>query len=168
MEIFYFGENKGHKAGCLNAVYSALKKITLHYKMTDDDIIIFSHDDIYLSNKNKLESHLKFMYKFDFIGRRCIRNKHVPSNCDYYVMMESFIIKPSFARKLTENYSYNMFNDSDLLLDGLKSTSPEMNFGKDIINNTNNYYFISINENAFGENDMGYFHIKNIRGQGEL
>jgi hypothetical protein len=168
MDVFFFGKNKGHKAGSLNSVYSALKNIVHHYKMTDNDIIFFSHDDIYLNNFEKFSKYVNMMNEYDFIGRRCVRNKHVPDNCNHYIMMESFLIKPKVAKLLVENYSYNQFNDNDLLLDRFNSTSPEMNFGRDILSKTNKHYLIDINENRFGENEMGYFHIENIRGQGEL
>jgi hypothetical protein len=166
MEVFYFGENKGHKTGSLNSVYSALKKITNNFKMTNDDIIFFSHDDIFLSNNNKFFKYVSMMNEYDFIGRRCIQNKHI-QNCNHYVMMESFLIKPNVAKLLVENYTYNQFNDNDLLLDTRGSASPEMNFGRDVINKINKQYFIDINENSFGENELGYYHIQNIRGKGE-
>lgn len=168
IEYFYFGENKGHKAGCLNAVYSALKRVIDNYELSDKDIIFFSHDDIYLSNKTKFDNCLELINIYDFVSRRCIKNKHVPDNCDFYVMMESFLISPKAAKELIKDYTYNQFNDSDLLFDKLGSTSPEMNFGRDVFNKISNRYLIDINENRFGENDMGYFHIENIRGKGEL
>jgi hypothetical protein len=167
-EFYYFGENKGHKAGCLNAVYSALKKVVFFNDLKDDDVIFFSHDDIYMSNKMRFTNHLEMMKQYDFISRRCIKNKHVPDNCQYYVMMESFFIKPKGAWDLVRNYTYNEFSDSDLLLDKLNSTSPEMNFGRDVLNKIPNHYLIDINNNHFGENEMGYFHIENVRGKGEL
>ncbi len=168
IEYFYIGENKGHKAGCLNTVYSALKYILDNNDLCDDDIIFFSHDDIYLNNNDKFSQYLNMMNQYDFISRRCVRNKHVPDDCNHYIMMESFLIKPQVARLLVDTYTYNQFNDSDLLLDKLKSTCPEMNFGRDVINKINKHYLIDITENSFGENDMGYFHIQNIRGQGEI
>ncbi len=168
MQLFYFGENKGHKSGSLNSVYSALKNIIHHNNINDDDIIFFSHDDIYLSNIDKFSHYMSLMNQYDFISRRCVRNKHVPDDCNHYIMMESFLIKASSAKLLVENYSYNQFNDSDLLLDKLNSTCPEMNFGRDVMNKINKHYLIDITENHFGENEMGYYHIQNIRGQGEL
>lgn len=168
IEYFHFGENKGHKAGCLNAVYSALKRVIDNYELSDKDIIFFSHDDIYLSNKPKFDKCLELMDSYDFVSRRCIKNKHVPDSCNYYIMMESFLIKPIAAKELIEDYTYNKLNDSDLLIDKLNSTSPEMNFGRDVLNKISNHYLIDINENRFGENDMGYSHIENVRGKGEL
>lgn len=165
---FYFGENKGHKSGSLNSVYSSLKYLLTNYNVSDEDVILFSHDDIYLSNNERFSQCLKLMETHNFLSRRCVKNKHVPDNCDYYLMMESFLIKPHSARILVENYQYNQFNDSDLLLDKLKSTCPEMNFGRDVMSKIDNICLIDINENTFGENEMGYFHIKNERGRGEL
>ncbi len=132
IDFFYFGENRGHKAGCLNAVYSALKYLIEKYNPEDTDIIFFSHDDIYLSNNEKVSKYVNMMNEYDFIGRRCIKNKHVPDNCNHYVMMESFFIKPVIAKLLIENYMYNEITDNYLMRDKLNSISPEMNFGRDI------------------------------------
>ncbi len=168
VEFFHFGENKGHKSGSLNSVYSALKRVLEFYKVDDNDKIVFSHDDIYLSNNNTFEKYINMLGDYDFISRRCIKNKHVPENCNYYIMMESFLMTPLCARELVKNYKYNQFDDSELLLDRMNSTSPEMNFGRDLLNMNIKKYLIDINENRFGENEMGYFHIENIRGKGEL
>jgi hypothetical protein len=165
---FYFGDNKKHKAGSINSVYSGLKYLLENNNITDNDIIVFSHDDIYLCNNDKFSYYINMMKQYDFISRRVIDNKHVPDNCIFYIMMESFLIKPNLARVLTENYIYNEINEEDLLKDKLNSYSPEMNFGKDILSNTDKYFLIDINENVYGENDLGYFHIKNERGSGEF
>ena len=166
--FFRFGENKGHKSGCLNAVYSGFKYLSGIKDISDDDIIIFSHDDCFLSNNEKFSYYLNQMNIYDFFGRRIINNKHVPDNCENYIMLESFIIKGSLIKNILPTYSFNMINDSDLMLDKLNSTSPEMNFGKLILDNTTKYLLIDITQNNYGENDMGYFHIENERGKGEL
>ena len=167
-QYFYFGENKNHKAGSINSVYSGLKFILENNDITDDDIIVYSHDDIYLNNNSKFSYYINHIKQYDFISRRVIDNKHVPDNCIFYIMMESFLIKPNLAKILVENYNYNEINEEDLLKDKLNSSSPEMNFGRDILSNTDKYFLIDINENVYGENDMGYYHIQNERGKGEF
>lgn len=166
-EYFYFGENKGHKAGSLNSVYSGLKYIYTFLK--NDDIVFFSHDDIYLSNNIIFGNFINKMKieKLDFIGRRYIGNKH-SGNCNHYIMMESFLISPILIQKLINDYNYNQIEESVLMKDFRGSYSPEMNFGKKILNHTSNYYLIDLEENHYGENEMGYFHIKNERGKGEI
>lgn len=167
-DYFYFGENKGHKVGSINSVFSGLKWLLNNKNIQDEDLIIYSHDDTYLSNINKFNYYLNLTQSHDFISRRYINNKHNPDDCNHYIMMESFLIKPNLAKSLIENYEYNSINEKDLLLDSRNSYSPEMSFGKNILKYSTNSLLIDININNYGENDLGYFHIENERGKGEL
>ena len=88
--------------------------------------------------------------------------------CCFNLKSQDFDRNQFVSSSLGINYQYNQFNDSDLLLDKLKSTCPEMYFGRDVMSKIDNICLIDINENTFGENEMGYFHIKNERGRGEL
>ena len=158
---FYIGENKGHKLGCINSVYSCLK---IAYKIAEDrESILFSHDDTYLSNKIKFEKSLNLLEKHNFVSRRYIGSKH--SNSDFYIMMESFLIKKESIPSFIEEYKHNQIDI--LIKDKLGSECPEMSFGKDVITHIENPYLFDIENNVYGENIMGYYHIKNVRGQGD-
>lgn len=159
VDCFYFGENKGHKLGCTNALYSALL-YSQKYIENDDDLIVFSHDDIYLSNIDKFKSHIEKMAEYDFVSRKYNGSKH--NDNKNYIMLESIIIKNKIVKHFIKDYKHNSINK--IKLDVRRSESPEIEFGEKLKTIESNNYLININENQFGENDMGYFHIKNPRG----
>jgi len=163
---FYMGENKGHKAGCINSIYSGLKWLIENKSMSDNDIVVFSHDDVYLSNPDKFKIYLQMMECFNLISRIYTGERSISSSP--YIMIESLIIDINLAKKMITNYEYNGIDEKSLPLDRRESPSPEMYFGEKVFNNTNKCHFIEIKENNYGENALGYFHIKNKRGNGEL
>lgn len=158
INCYYIGENKGHKLGSINCVYSALK--IAYDKADDNELIIFSHDDIFLYDINLFNKAISLAEKHGFVGRRYIGTKH--TNVDYYLMMESFIITKENIPKVIKGYSDNIINDIPLDKNG--SPCPEMYFGKDILDNIKNPYLFDIKNNEYSLNKMGYFHINNIRG----
>lgn len=161
--IYYIGENKGHKLGSINCVMSAL---SYAYDIANDnEYIVFSHDDVYLSNINIFNEKLKILNMYDFVGRKYIGNKHNINN-ENYVMLESFIINENVVSKIIRNYNHNCIDK--LPTDNRGSLCPEIYFGDLLHVNSINSFFIEILENMFGDNDMGYFHIENIRGKGDI
>ena len=166
-DFFNFGDNKGHKAGCLNAVLSGLKWVIDNRNPLENEVLVFSHDDVYLNNIEKFHWCLRHAEKTGAIVRRHTNRNRVPSGCDFYVMLESIVIQAKIAKCLINGYQYNEINENDLLIDGMSSPSPEMTFGKRLLS-IGTPYFIDMEENRYGENEMGYFHIENERGKGEV
>ncbi len=156
IQTFYFGENKGHKLGCMNAVMGAL----VLGSESNHDLIVFSHDDIYLQNNEKFKRSLDLMRDYDFVGRRY----NIPPYTSY-IMMESFIMKRSLATQIVKDYTHNSIDT--LPLDDVNSECPELLFGEYIKNFTSNIFTFDFTSNYYGENEMGYYHIESKRGSYE-
>jgi hypothetical protein len=119
VDFIYFNQ-KYHKIGCTNgafhSIYMAIKN--------SPDIIVFSHDDVYLSNPNVFVKNISEIKQgCDFIGR-------VPGNLPdigkEYVMMETMYFSLDGAKKIYENFKPFSFED-EIERDLRGSISPEVN-----------------------------------------
>jgi hypothetical protein len=120
VNFFYFAQQT-HKIGCVNGAY-----FSVSMAMQDNpDVVIFSHDDVYISNPEVFTKHLNDIIggKFDFIGR-------IPGNLPdigrEYMMMEAMLFSNSGARSIYKNFK--PFADEFTIERDLRgSISPEVN-----------------------------------------
>lgn len=156
----YFGKNQGHKLGCLNGMIHALESAIKH----EPDVIIFSHDDVYVNNIEHLNARLKTIDMYDFIGRSFV-GKRTNEGALNYVMLESFIITASAAQNVLNKIDRNLSREADLKKDAMGSHSPEMNFGSAVFDSIPSdrlqlfpYY------RREQPNELGFHHIERKRG----
>jgi hypothetical protein len=103
----HFEENKGHQTSCFNAIVSGMKMIIEHYSCDDscddsDDIVIFSHEDVYINDINLFNNAVsKFKQGYDIVCRLYTGTKK-GEPLDYY-MNDAFYIRKSIVKELFAN-----------------------------------------------------------------
>lgn len=120
ISLIYFGE-KTHKIGCVNGAYFSISMAML----SDPDVIIFSHDDVWISNPEIVKKHIENIVskKYDFIGRI---PKNLPDIGTKYMMMEAMFFSPIAAKCIYENFK-PFINENYIERDLRGSISPEVN-----------------------------------------
>lgn len=119
VKFFYFGQPT-HKIGCVNGAYFS---VSLALK-DEPDVIVFSHDDVYISNSEIFKMNLNQLSKgYNFIGR-------IPGNLPdigtEYMMMEAMFFSKEGARKIYKDFK--PFTDEFMIERDLRgSISPEVN-----------------------------------------
>jgi len=116
----YF-EQSTHKIGCVNGAYYSIKMALDH----NSDVIIFSHDDVYISNPQLVMQHIEDIVsgKYDFIART---PSNLPDIGTKYVMMEAMFFSRKGAMLAYENF-VPFVNEQDIERDLRGSISPEVN-----------------------------------------
>jgi hypothetical protein len=154
-----FITRKNHKLdamnGCIHAIKGGLEK--------PSEIIIFSHDDVYLKDIDLFNTALALIFKdHDFIGRRIYGECGNLTNP--YIMLESFIIKKSLLKILVSNIP-EVHSIEDLPKDLRGSPAPEIFFGNYILRYSKNPYFFEKDQNVMNIPDsLGYQHHIKPRG----
>lgn len=118
---FIFFQQPSHKIGCVNGAYYSIKLAL----MENPDVIIFSHDDVFISNPRLVKFYIDEIVKgkYDFIGRI---PKNLPDIGMEYTMMEAMFFSAAGANAVYENFKpYLLEIDIDRDLRG--SISPEVN-----------------------------------------
>lgn len=117
VKYFYFPEST-HKIGCTNGAIHSIK-MALEVM---PDVIIFTHDDVYIKDINIVKHHLENIKKgADFIGRS---PANLPDIGNDYVMMEAMFFSYVGARNIySEIEPFKSEYDIDKDLRG--SISPE-------------------------------------------
>lgn len=116
----YFAQST-HKIGCVNGAYFSISLAL----QDNPDVIIFSHDDVYISNPEKVKGNINMILneKFDFVGRiPC----NLPDIGKKYIMMEAMFLSPIAARCIYRDFK-PFVNEQDIERDLRGSISPEVN-----------------------------------------
>lgn len=120
VELIYFPQET-HKIGCVNGAYFSISMAI----QNNPDVIIFSHDDVFISNPELVQKHIDNITsgKYDFIGRI---PKNLPDVGTEYMMMEGMFFSPIAARAIYSDFK-PFINESDIERDLRGSISPEVN-----------------------------------------
>jgi hypothetical protein len=145
-----FADNQGHQTSCFNAVISGMKMIIENDKDNDDDIVIFSHEDVYVKDINLFNNSLsKFNKGVDIVCRKYEGTKKGES-LDYYMNDAFFIkknkIKEIFGKKNMMTIHVGMFCENE--------------FTK-IISNYNICSFPYHDHSIHKDSELGFYHILN-------
>ena len=141
--------NRGHKVGTLDTMLYGMKIAS----KVESDLIIFSHDDVYINNFQLLKNNISYLDSHSII----VRKPNVPDQ--NYFMYDAFIIKTSvaktiFSKKIRVN-KYTLPNDF------LNRPCPEIFFGN-LIRKTlsnNDIKIISYDDETWGDSELGFYHI---------
>lgn len=155
----YFSTTE-HKIGCVNGLILSIKEL-LKY---DFDVLIFSHDDVRLTDINTVKSNISLLIndKFDIIYRNPIEYG------EKYAMLECIYFSKKSAEKIF--FDLNLYpSNYDIPVDCRNSNSPEVwlyNKINELNFNTYVYKFNNnMNYNIELNKTMGYIHINaGIRG----
>jgi len=152
----YFGPNNGHKLGSLNGAIYAMKNATMI--ADDNDIIVFSHDDVYLNDIDLFNKNILLMEKYEFVGRQKVGPF---STIDKpYIMLGSFITGKKGASIIGN--AKTLADESALPKDNKNSFSPELYFG-DIVKSLHSYWYVR-DYDDLPIDELGYSHITKPRG----
>ena len=147
--VYQFIKNGGHKFGALKAMIKAVYLA----KDISSDLIIFSHDDVYINDIELLNKNIELLDQYDIIVRR-------PEQAEKnYFMFDSFIIKTEIA-KLIFNKKLNL-TKNNIPLDFRGSPCPEKYFGDLILRfiPIEKVKIIDYNHETWGNTELGFFHI---------
>lgn len=110
-----------HKIGCVNGAYLSINLAL----QNNPDIIIFSHDDVFISNPEVVKKHVESIIsgKYDFIARIPKNLKEIGTN---YMMMEAMFFSLKAAQLIYGNFKA-FTNELDIERDLRGSISPEVN-----------------------------------------
>ena len=141
--------NKGHKIGALEGMITAMK---LAIKL-ESNVIIFSHDDVYINNIKKLKKYL------DLLEEKSIVIKHPDWLGKNYFMFDVFLIKTKVARSIFSGKLY--VNKFSLPVDNRDSPCPEKYFGDLILSKipNNKIHVLDYDHDTWGSSELGFYHI---------
>ena len=141
--------NKGHKLGSLESMIIAMKN-AIKFK---SEIIIFSHDDVYINNYKLLLENFKRLDSKSIIVRRPIQPD------ENYFMYDAFIIKTEVAKRI---FSQNIkLNNKIIPLDYLNRPCPEIYFGNLILNSMDKklIHIFNYDHETWGNTELGFYHM---------
>jgi hypothetical protein len=149
IKFYQFVKNGGHKLGALKTM---LKAVSLA-KEFNSDLIIFSHDDVYINDIELLNKNIEFLNEYDVVIRR---PKQMDEN---YFMFDAFMIKTKVA-KLIFNKKFKLTKKS-IPLDFRGSPCPEKYFGNLILRfiPIHKIKIVDYKDETWGNTDLGFFHI---------
>jgi len=153
----------GHKIGCTKGFFKTLGMSQDFCNRTGiiPDAIVFSHDDVSISNfdlfKKALDRTKKDIYFREIINDRFSLNNKT------YAVFDSIILKPSAYKKVNFNDVKIPSHEKFLPKDKRKSPCPEIFIG-DFIKNNLDYTSIKSSQIIQGSvNEFGFYHVKKPR-----
>jgi hypothetical protein len=98
----YFFENQGHQTSCFNSIIAGMKMVIYNDNDNDDDIVVFSHEDVFIKDMSLFNNSVsKFGKGYDIVCRKYTgTQKGEP--LDYY-MNDGFLIKKNKIKEIFGN-----------------------------------------------------------------
>lgn len=94
-------KNELHQTSCFNAIISGMKMVLQHDTDTNDDIVIFSHEDVYVKDMLLFNNSVKKIRNgYDIVCRKYCGSKI--GDRDYY-MNDAFLIKKHKIQEIFGN-----------------------------------------------------------------
>lgn len=162
--IKHFGENKGHKLGCLSGQILANKMA--FENETDGKVLIFSHDDVYIDNIAQANTYIHDAWKHssDII----VRHPDWFSSKNY-IMFDTLLIN---MNPRTREFFMNLDvpkTIEDIPKDEREHLSPECYFGEKL-NKTDlkkRVITYTLEETTWGVQNHGFYHIPGRKKYGK-
>lgn len=144
-----FADNQGHQLSCFNSIIYGMKMIIENERDSDDDIVVYSHEDVYVKDLDLFNNSVtKFERGYDIVCRVYECSKIGEKN---YYMNDAFLIK---KRKVNE-----IFANTELLTD-ISQSFCEREFTK-IIENSNIFSIPYYEHSTHKDSELGFYHILN-------
>lgn len=145
---------KDKQLDCLNCIISSIKNAVNDPDSHPDDIIIFKHESVYISDMyliqqaiNKLESGYDAVFKY-WIGFE----EHQTSGLNDYYHSDSFFIKVSAAKPIFSSLSIIKWFTKDYQF-------CEEYLTKYIVNRIPKVFKIDYHHSSWKDNELGFHHI---------
>jgi len=97
-----FSDNEGHQTSCFNAIISGMKMVIENDKDNDDDIVIFSHEDVFINDLSLFNNSLSKFKKGIDIVCRIYKGTEIGEKLDYY-MNDAFFIRKQKINEIFGN-----------------------------------------------------------------
>ena len=144
----WFGSNQGWQLGALNGCCQALRMAAEHEIELRGKAIIFSHDDVYPANVNRISELIEQIGQYDLVCRKYVGPHEQPHKYPY-IMIESIILSPRVLPLFLDIPKF----------DCLPHHCAEMSFGK--IATDLNFNILSLDVDRGSEceeNETGFYH----------
>jgi hypothetical protein len=147
----YFYENQGHQSSCFNSIISGMKLVIANEKDNhDDDIIIFSHEDVFIKDIDLFNNSVrKLKQGYDVVCREYTGSKKGES-MDYY-MNDAFLIKKNKVKDIFGNSCMKTIGPGNFC---------EQEFTT-IIKDHNVFSIPYWNHSTHKDSELGFYHILN-------
>jgi len=97
-----FADNEGHQTSCFNSIIAGMKMIIENESDNNDDIVIYSHEDVYIKDILLFNNSVnKFQRGYDIVCRVYAGTKN-GDTLDYY-MNDGFLIKKNKVKEIFGN-----------------------------------------------------------------
>jgi hypothetical protein len=144
----YFYENQGHQTSCFNSIVYGMKMVIANEKDNEDEIVIFSHEDVFINNIDLFNNSVsKFNKGYDVVCRQYAGTKKGDS-VDYY-MNDAFLIKKNKVREIFGNSCMKTIHPGNCC---------ELEF-TNIIKKFNIVSFPYFDHSTYGDSELGFHHI---------
>lgn len=152
--VFFVSRDK--QLDCLNCIINSIKMAVNDPECLDDDIILFKHESVYISDMYLVTQAIKKINQgFDIVIKNWIGFEDRPDKTHLkdYCHTDCFFIKVSSARKLFKNHAeVTCFVKGDYHF-------CEEYFTKYIVNLLPMPYKIDYCHSAWKDNELGFYHI---------
>lgn len=147
---------RGKQLDCLNCIINAIKAVAHDPACLDDDILLFKHESVYISDMYLVSQALhKISEGYDLVIKNWIGFEDRPDKTHLkdYCHTDCFFMKVSSARKLFKNHAeVTCFVKGDYHF-------CEEYFTKYIVNVLSKPYKIDYCHSAWKDNELGFYHI---------
>lgn len=145
-----FAENEGHQTSCFNSIISGMKMIIDNEDENTDDIVIFSHEDVFIKDINLFNNAInKFQRGYDVVCRVYTGTKK-GEPYDYY-MNDAFLIKKNKVKEIFGNTSMKQIISGNFC---------EKEF-TNIIKDYNVFSIPYYQHSTHKDSELGFYHILN-------
>lgn len=150
----HFFNARGKQLDCLNCIIVSIQKVIQDRACLDDDIIIFKHESVYISDMNLIRQAVgKILDGYQLVCKYWLgfpTKASQPLN-DYY-HTDSFIMSVGAARAFWANLQEVSQFCKDYQF-------CEEFFTKHMVNNLSSVYKIDYHHSSWKDNELGFYHI---------
>jgi hypothetical protein len=147
----HFYENQGHQTSCFNSIIAGMKMVIDNEKNDDDDVVIFSHEDVYIKDMNLFNKCIKKLNNgYDIVCREYTGSKKGDPT-DYY-MNDAFFIKKKIVKTVFGNSCMKTINVGN---------SCENEFTS-LIKDQKIFSAPYYDHSTFGDSELGFHHLVKV------
>lgn len=142
--------DRGHQLDCLNCIISTLKNAVNDPEVEDDDIIIFKHESLFISDLNLIKKSIsKILEGHDMVARSWMVPNSRTRGTDV------FYVKVSSIRELVKDFPYvESFTAQD--------TFCEQYFTSHFVYPLKNVYDVVFHHSNWKFGELGFYHIPRL------
>lgn len=148
-------EQKDKQIDCLNCIISSIKKAVNDPDCQMDDIIVFKHESVYISDMHLVKQAVgKILEGFDGVFKFWIgfKNQQPPGRLNDYYHSDSFYIRVGAAKPIFENHSLVKWFTQDYQF-------CEEYLTKQIVNLLPKPFKIDYHHSSWKDNELGFYHM---------